>query len=176
MPTTHSNLLKAEITKAKAGDTDSAKALITEFCATVNQNRQRNPDGTYKRNEDGSRIPHNKPSGEHTQFDEELLDYLVECFEKIGEIVGETGKQKRVTADVALNLSDFGKRGPKVSPKTRADSLVRGMRVWQVHQKEPSRPIEKICADMAGAELKSAHTLERDYKQFLSLLGSVDGI
>lgn len=167
--------IRGNIEKAKAQDVDAAKALINEFCATVNQNRQRNPDGTYKRDADGLRIPHSKPSGTHTHFDEELLDYMVECFERIGDIFGESGNPKQVTADVALNLANFGKRGAKTSTKTRADSLVRGMRVWEAH-KESRGSIETICAELAGAERQSAHTLERDYKLFIGLMRSLDGM
>ncbi|WP_342616571.1 hypothetical protein [Rhodoferax sp. GW822-FHT02A01] len=190
------SIVRRNIEKAKANDADAAKTLIKEFCATVNQNRQQEPDGTYKlnsdgtqkvdfhgnpipnlrfkRNPDGTRVPHNKPSGLHTQFDEELLDYLVECFERIGEYVGDSGSQKRVTADVALNLSSFGKRGPKSSLKTREDSLLRGMRVWERHRNS-EQSIEDICAELADIENQSQHTLESDYKLFNALLGNISG-
>ena len=171
--------VKEAISSARQGDATAAKWLINEFCATVNENRKKTPEGEFKLTADGERIPYRTPST-HTQFDEALLDYLVECFEKIGSSIDDPGSSKRVNADVALNFAGFGKRGPKSSAKTREKSLQRGMALWRIHRGSVES-LEKIFMDVAeaqtdgvlvSAELKnpSASTLERDYKEFKKLL------
>ena len=168
--------VKEAISAARQGDATAAKWLINEFCATVNENRQKTSKGQFKLTPDRERIPHLTPSGIHTQFDEALLDYLVECFEKIGNPMDKSSSSKRVNADVALNLAGFGKRGPKSSAKTREKSLQRGMAVWRIHR-DSGKSLEKIFMDVAeaetdgvleSAELKnpSSSTIERDYKEF----------
>lgn len=166
------DLVQEKIAAAKRRDADAAKWLIDEFCATVNQNRQKTPEGKFKLTSDGKRIPHVKPSGTHTQFHEELLDYLAECFERIGDFEGESGNAKRVNADVALNLAGFGKRGPKPSPETRAESLRRGMAAWQRHR-NGAESLEVIYAELAKIENQSESTIERDYKEFNKLVNSL---
>ena len=173
------NSVKDAISNAKEGETTAAKWLINEFCAAVNENRKKTPEGEFELTADGERIPYHTPST-HTQFDEALLDYLVECFEKIGSPMDKSSSSKRVNADVALNLAGFGKRGPKSSAKTREKSLQRGMALWRIHR-DSVESLEKIFMDVAeaetdgvleSAELKkpSANTLERDYKEFKKLL------
>ena len=159
------NSVKNAILNAKEGEATAAKWLISEFCATVNENRQKTPEGKFKLTSDGERIPHLTPSGIHTQFDEALLNYFVECFEKIGNFEGEPGSPKRVNADVALNLAGFGKRGPKSSPKTKDESLRRGMAAWEMHRKSKVS-LEKIFVELAMTEEKSVDTIAQDYKAF----------
>ncbi len=161
--------IRGIIERAKSQDFDAAKTLIKEFCETVNQNRQHSTDGTYRRDDEGKRIPLNTFSGIHTHFDEELLDYFVECFEKIGEIVGVSELPKPVTADVALNLAAFGSRGPKAKLRTREKSLARGLEVWKAHR-DSKNSIETTCADLAQKLNQSEHTLARDYKLFIKAL------
>ena len=165
----HSRRVGSNIEKAKGGDTVAAKALIREFCATVNQNRQRLPDESFKRTADGWKIPHSKPSGIHTQFDECLLDYFVECFERIGDVIGEGEKKKITTSDVALNIAAFGKRGPKAKAITREEILRRGMAVW-LKRNEQKASVEKACAAIAEEEKMPVETIWRDYKEFRKLL------
>ena len=163
------NLVKERIATADQGDATAAKWLIGEFCATVNANRQKTPEGEFKLTPDGQRIPHDKPSGTHTQFDEALLDYLVRCFEKIGNFEGESGSSKRVNADVALNLAGFSKRGRKSSPKTKDESLQRGMAAWKMH-KDSGKSLEEIFVELAKTEEKSEETIKRDYQGFKRML------
>ena len=163
------NSVKEAISTAKQGQASAAKWLINEFCATVNENRQKTPEGEFKLTLDGERIPHDKPSGNHTQFDEALLDYLVECFEKIGNFEGEPGSPKRVNADVALNLAGLSKRGRKASPKTKEESRRRGLAAWKIY-KDSGKSLEHIFVELAKTEEKSVDTIERDYKDFKKLL------
>jgi len=163
------NLIKEKIVIARQGDATAAKWLIYEFCATVNENRQKTPEGEFKLTQDGERIPHDKLSGTHTQFDEALLDYLVRCFEKIGNFEGEPGSSKRVNADVALNLAGFSKRGRKSSPKTKDESLRRGMAAWKMH-KDSGKSLEEIFVELAKTEEKSEQTIKRDYQGFKRML------
>jgi hypothetical protein len=65
----------AYIQRAKAGEGKAGKWLLKQFCAAVKSNRRKARDGKL--------VPHNKPSGIHTQFPEELLDYLSDAFAKI---------------------------------------------------------------------------------------------
>lgn len=65
------DLYKQKIALAQDGDKDAAIWLIKEFCATVKQNR------------DARGNLHKKPSGIHTVFNEDLLDYLSGCFDYI---------------------------------------------------------------------------------------------
>lgn len=159
------NSLKDAILNAKEGEATAAKWLINEFCATVNENRQKTPEGEFKLTSNGERIPHLTPSGTHTQFDEALLNYFVECFEKIGNFEGEPGSPKRVNADVALNLAGFSKRGRKSSPETNIESFRRGMAAWKMH-KGKKKSLEVIFVELAKIEKKSNSTIERDYKKF----------
>lgn len=64
-------LRKKKIKEANAGDVESAKWLMNEFVATVKANR------------DAEGRPHHKPSGIHTQFDECVLDWFADCFQKV---------------------------------------------------------------------------------------------
>lgn len=57
--------VKEAISAARQGDATAAKWLINEFCATVNENRQKTPEGEFKLTSDGERIPHLTPSGTH---------------------------------------------------------------------------------------------------------------
>ena len=161
--------VKEAISSARQGDATAAKWLISEFCATVNENRQKTPEGEFKLTSDGERIPHLTPPGTHAQFDEALLNYLVGCFEKIGNFEGEPGSPKRVNADVALNLAGFSKRGPKSSPKTKEESRRRGLAAWKMHRKSKVS-LEEIFVELAKTEEKSLGTIERDYKDFKKLL------
>jgi hypothetical protein len=161
--------VKEAISSARQGDATAAKWLINEFCATVNENRQKTPEGEFKLTSDGERIPHLTPSGTHTQFDEALLNYLVGCFEKIGNFEGEPGSPKRVNADVALNLAGFSKRGRKSSPKTKEESRRRGLAAWKMY-KDSGKSLEHIFVELAKTEEKSVGTIERDYKDFKKLL------
>jgi len=163
------NLVKEKIATADQGDATAAKWLISEFCATVNENRQKTPEGEFKLTLYGERIPQDKPSGTHTQFNETLLDYLVKCFEKIGNFEGEPGSSKRVNADVALNLAGFSKRGRKLSPKTKDESLRRGMAARKMH-KDSGKSLEEIFVELAKAEEKSDQTIKRDYQGFKRML------
>ena len=163
------NLIKEKIVIARQGDATAARWLIYEFCATVNENRQKTPEGEFKLTPDGERIPHDKLSGTHTQFDEALLDYLVRCFEKIGNFEGEPGSSKRVNADVALNLAGFSKRGRKSSPKTKDESFRRGMAAWKMH-KDSGKSLEEIFVELAKTEEKSEETIKRDYQGFKRML------
>ena len=159
------NLIKEKIVIARQGDATAARWLIYEFCATVNENRQKTPEGEFKLTIDGQRIPHLTPSGTHTQIDEALLNYLVECFEKIGNFEGESGSSKRVNADVALNLAGFSKRGRKSSSKTKNESLRRGFAAWKMY-KDSRESLEMIYEKLAKIEKKSESTIEGDYKKF----------
>ena len=161
--------VKEAISSARQGDATAAKWLINEFCATVNENRQKTPEGEFKLTSDGERIPHLTPSGTHTQFDEALLNYLLGCFEKIGNFEGEPGSPKRVNADVALNLAGFSKRGRKSSPKTKEESRRRGLAAWKMY-KDSGKSLEHIFVELAKTEEKSVGTIERDYKDFKKLL------
>ena len=163
------NSVKEAISTAKQGQASAAKWLINEFCATVNENRQKTPEGEFKLTQDGERIPHDKLSGTHTQFDEALLDYLVECFEKIGNFEGEPGSPKRVNADVALNLAGLSKRGRKASPKTKEESRRRGLAAWKIY-KDSGKSLEHIFVELAKTEKKSVDTIAGDYKAFKKLL------
>ena len=163
------NSVKKAISTAKQGQASAAKWLINEFCATVNENRQKTPEGEFKLTLDGERIPHDKPSGNHTQFDEALLNYFVECFEKIGNFEGEPGSPKRVNADVALNLAGFSKRGPKSSSKTKEESRRRGMAAWKMY-KDSGKSLDVIFVELAAIEKKSVETIKRDYQGFKRLL------
>ena len=163
------NSVKEAISAARQGDATAAKWLINEFCATVNENRQKTPEGEFKLTSDGERIPHLTPSGTHTQFDEALLDYLVRCFEKIGNFEGEPGSSKRVNADVALNLAGFSKRGRKSSPKTKEESRRRGLAARKMY-KDSGKSLEMIYEKLAKTEEKSVDTIARDYKDFKKLL------
>lgn len=62
------DLYKQQIALAQDGDRDAAIWLMKEFCATVKQNRDNNGN------------PLKKPSGIYTVFNEDLLDYLSDCF------------------------------------------------------------------------------------------------
>jgi hypothetical protein len=159
------NSVKDAILNAKEGEATAAKWLINEFCATVNENRQKTPKGKFKLTSDGERIPHLTASGTHTQFDEALLNYFVECFEKIGNFEGEPGSPKRVNADVALNLAGFIKRGRKSSPETKSESFRRGMAAWKMHRKSKVS-LEKIFVELAKTAEKSVETIARDYKAY----------
>ena len=160
--------IKEAISSARQGDATAAKWLINEFCATVNENRQKTSKGQFKLTPDRERIPHLTPSTAHTQFDEALLNYLVECFEKIGNFEGESGSPKRVNADVALNLAGFSKRGRKSSPKTKEDSRRRGLAAWKMY-KDSGKSLEHIFVELAKTEEKSEGTIARDYKDFKKL-------
>jgi len=97
-----------------------------------------------------------------------MLDYLAECFEKIGSYEDSSGQPKPIDADIALNLAGRGRRGPKVDPETREKSLLRGKRVHDEYRRT-GQSIEQICARLAESEHQSQHTLERDYKIWISL-------
>ena len=159
------DLIASKITNAKTGNVEAAKDLLTEFIATIENNRRIDSLG--------EKVPHNSPSGIHTQFDEILLDYLAECFAKIGT-KGNDGKY--FTADIALNLSAKGKRGRKTSTKTRDELLVRGYRVHKAYRaktgkndypayqtRTASSALTDIIEKMAEETNLSVATIARDY-------------
>lgn len=57
------HLCASKIKSAGAGDVESGKWLLRQFCATVTNNR--------------------RAQGQHTQFNEELLDHILDAFTKI---------------------------------------------------------------------------------------------
>ena len=174
------NLVKRNIDKAKAGDSEAAKKLIIEFCATVKKNRDHNGN------------PHTKAMGaeihNHTLINEDLLDYLAECFNLILSGKGEG----RVQADVALNLSIKGTRGNKTLASTRQNQLLRGMQAWEAYKlisgkndmpKAQSRNLqpaleaafEKIIAyeKEITKQTISIHTVEKAYKEWVKLFDNM---
>lgn len=119
----------AFIQRAKAGEGKAGKWLLKQFCAAVKSNRRKDRDGKL--------VPHNKPSGIHTQFPEELLDYLSDAFaaildgvapEKALGIVNQSGRpevefklDRDVTiCDEILTLKKSGKYTTIEQCKARA--------------------------------------------------------
>lgn len=154
------DLIKQKISAALAGDAEAAKALLREFCTTVENNRRTLSDG--------SKVPHMTASGNHTQFDENLLDYLAQCLSTIGSYVDD---HRLVSADIALNLASSGKRGRKQNAATRPEQLRRGMAAWKlIHQ--GGMKLQQAFEEIASNECKSMDTIERDYKLFLQLIRS----
>ena len=169
----HFSLVEDRIEKAKRGDGVAAIWLLNEFRASVMNNRQRGSDGSFRLDNDGRRVPHVKPSGIHTEFDERLLDYLADCFGDIGSFIDHADKKRKKTADIALNLTAFGPRGPKAKSSTREESLRRGMAAW-LKQRDSQISIELACEEVAALENKSADTIKRDYKAFKKLVSLAD--
>jgi len=159
------DLVGARIRAAKEGDVEVARKLLIEFCASVRQNRRGGQLGA----EPFAR-PVNGGPYQHTAFDERLLDYLVECFERIGDFEGE----KKVSADVALNLATGG-RGRPASKSTRAESLVRGQRVYELsHSTAEALSVEDAIQKVAVDEAKSPETTKKNYQEYLALLRAAE--
>jgi len=137
------DLIVEKLDAAKNGDVEAARWLIKDFVETVKQNRDR----------EGK--PHRKPSGTHTQFDERLLDYLVECFEKI---------DKLTTADIAFNLAAKGRIGPKIKSSIHAKQLSHGFAVYRLRQANHS--FESAIEEIAQQEKKSVALIRKAYGLF----------
>ena len=125
-------LNKQRISEANAGDTESARRLLEEFVETVKNNRDK----------DGH--PYRKPSGIHTQFDEAILDWFTDCFQKIIDGVDaekalgiklQRGRQSKVGSkndeDCAICLSVFEYRR-QFGSETIADAKARAARKLKV--------------------------------------------
>lgn len=171
------DLVNTNIKRAKEGDSEAAKKLIREFCASIENNRDCNGNPhTYAM---GSEI-HN-----HTRFNENLLDYLFECFNLLLSGKGDGGI--RVTADIALNLSTKGKRGKKASKSTGETQLLRGLRAWAAYKiisEKKDMPVAQsraLLPELVQAFNKvienerietgqtiSIHTVEKAYKVFVT--------
>ena len=172
------DIVGMNIKKAKEGDTEAAKKLIREFCATVKNNR------------DSSGKPHTHALGaeihNHTHFNENLLDYLLESFDLLLSGKGDGGN--RITADIALNLSTKGTRGKKASKSTRETQLLRGMRAWEAYksisgredmpvaqsrslQPELEQAFNKVIENerVETKQTISPHTVEKAYKEFVNM-------
>ncbi|WP_261509147.1 hypothetical protein [Burkholderia multivorans] len=182
------DLLGLRITAARQGDAEAAQKLIAEFCATVRQNRERVRDENGHFTGPGQlgakplvRIIGDTPYS-HTSFDERLLDYLAECFEKV--LSGKDQDGKRVSADKALNLTS-NQRGRKTSKSTRPRTLGRGQEVYEAYQaktnsskppklnkRSQTGPLWDAIREVAEIRRISADTAARDYEEWLKLLDS----
>lgn len=157
------DLLGPKIEAAKSGDTEAAAKLLKEFCASVRQNRRGGKLGAEPLVRPVGNTPYS-----HTAFDERLLDYLAECFERVGNFEGSNVRS--VTAGQALNL-ESRRKGRKTSQQTLPDSRVRGLRVYELYH-DPKRNIslEDAYEEVARIESKSAETVKKDYQGWLALL------
>jgi hypothetical protein len=108
-------LYKSKVDEATEGDADAAMWLIKEFRSSIRYNLERLASAE-------------KPSCCEMYFNPELLEYFLGCFSKLSEQKGDGGK--RITADIALNLSTKG-RGPKATSSTRHKHASWGILVQQ---------------------------------------------
>lgn len=84
--------LKERISKARAGDSESAKSLLSEFVAVVNEHRRADKEGFLK-----------LQCGPHVHVDPLLADYLTACLAPL--CTSEKNERgRRISADDALNL------------------------------------------------------------------------
>jgi len=159
------------VEKARAGDVDAAREILGLFAETVEEVKTfRHPERAWR-----GQIPW------------DIAAYLAEAFRAI--LAGKDGTGRRMTADIALNLSARGKRGPKAKAATRRNSLDRGLEVWNEYKSasglgdlpladgrnfDPSRekatPIERAIGAIAQKHNLSAETARRDYMEWRKVL------
>lgn len=160
------DFVKRKIKLAKDGDVESAKDLLKTFCTSVKNNRHIDKTGAKE-----LRNP-------HTQFHEDLLDYLAESFEKILNGI----KDKQPDVSFALNLSVKGRRGPKQKKGTRETHNSWGLAVYEAFheiRKNPAAyppspaPLDQAIKKIADYEHKGIETIREAYNEFRNLLNQV---
>lgn len=146
---------RVEITieKAKNGDAESARKILSWFCGAIKANTAK----------DGK--PHTG-----TRIDERILRYLGECFQ---EILGG-GPGARVDADRALGLNS-GQKGNKKTKKGRQQTLDLGYEVKQHHNEIKAKrrnkfrgrtPLDTAISEVAKKNNKSEQTVRDAYDEW----------
>ncbi|KWB61267.1 hypothetical protein WL38_25840 [Burkholderia ubonensis] len=173
------------IAAARQGDHEAAQALINEFCETVRQNRESPRDERGRPTFRGElwarplvRVIGNEPY-HHTTFDERLLDYFAECFERIG--VSEAKRSSQVSADHALNLAS-NQRGRKRSAATQQKQMDNGYAIHEAYKaatgekwppvlnkRAETGPLWEAIRAVAEKRHISKDTAARDYEQWQQL-------
>jgi hypothetical protein len=110
-------------------------------------------------------------------FDERLVEYFDECFEKLLSVKGDDGK--RVSADIALNLAGKGKRGPKTKASTAQRAFDLGMAVSMKYRENQSMksdgstgasPLDRAIETVAQEENAGIETVRDAYKKYKAML------
>ena len=149
-----------QIFNAKNGDVEAAQKLLNEFRKTF-------------RREVGSKS-RGKLGGFPSVYEDDLLDYIVSCFEKLFTVDGHWIRQVNVTQ--ALNLSVEGKSGPK--PKTSRNFslglLVSARYIIEKENTETKRrgetPLERAIFYVSEEEFQTVETVRRGYKEYRAAL------
>lgn len=153
-----------KIREAKAGDPDAALWLINEF-----RHSFRRTAGQPSSRADWGGFP--------SEREDQILDYLVECFDKIFDDTHEDRVVKGWDVAKALNVVEPSIRGPK--PK-RYRYLKLGLAVDALYKNRlkeaKSRPeavLEDVLDDVAKSYGHPKETVRKGYKDFLKWNGPI---